>query len=228
MMKFLALILLFVFAACNSSQIKENQQASELVKNNESPHLDISSSTSKEFDIYEYKKRADSLISEISGETIETKITANTLNKGEIVFVELKNTLLSDLSNENAIVKYTFSLTGKNSLLKHHLIIISCKDEMKANSVFALFEKIALENTGVPGLTYASDYLVRIFNEIFWLNSSCSYSYPNHMKFVDKFKKMKQVSPDTKAIECECGKEVAWETIKDGISKQLNDYIVEI
>ena len=157
-----------------------------------------------EFDINEYKQKADSIISEILGGNVNSRMTTDTLKNEEVIFVELKNTPLSNLANENEIIKYTFSLTGKHSRLKHHLIRIVCKDEIVADSIFSIFEKIALEKRGVPGLTYTSDYLVNISNEIYWINSNCSYSYQNHLKFVEMFKRIKHIS-DLKAIECECG-----------------------
>jgi hypothetical protein len=205
-MKYIVILFILTLIACNSSVKKENKQELKEVKKNESNYLDTNSFTSKGFDIYEYKRRIDSLISKMIGENVQTKMTLDTLKKGEIIFVELKNTPLSDLVNENGIVKCTFSLSGEQSRLKHHLIRLSCNDEMVADSLFSVFEKIAIEKSGIPGLTYTSDYLVKIFNEIYWLNSNCSYSYHNHLKFVEIFKEMKQIPSDTKAIECECGK----------------------
>ncbi len=205
-MRYIVFLFILTLLACNSSVKKENEQEQELeeVEKTNSNDLDTNSFVSDRFNIDEYKQKVDSLISNIIGEDIKTKMTVDTLKKGAVIFVELKTTPLSNLVNENEIVKYTFSLTGKNSRLKHHLIRIFCKDEIVADSVFSVFEKIALEKSGVPGLTYTSDYLVKIANEIYWLNSNCSYSYHNHLKFVEIFKGIKQIS-DLKAIECECG-----------------------
>jgi hypothetical protein len=204
-MKYIVLVGILTLIACNSSVRKENRQEYEEVEKIDTNYLDTDSLMSEKFDIDEYKQKADSLISKIIGGDVKTKMTVDTLKKGEVIFVELKTTTLSNLVNKSEIVKYTFSLVGNHSRLKHHLTRIFCKDEIAADSIFSAFEKIALEKSGVPGLTYTSDYLVKIFNEIYWLNSNCSYSYHNHLKFVEIFKKMKQIS-DTKAIECECGK----------------------
>jgi hypothetical protein len=171
----------------------------------ESNNIDTNSLVCNRFEINEYEKKANSLIGEILGGNINPKMTTDTLKKEEVIFVELKNTPLSQLATENEIIKYTFSLTGKYSLLKHHFIRIICKDEIVADTIFSVFEKIALEKSGVPGLTYSSDYLVNISNEIYWINSNCSYSFQNHLRFVEIFKAIKQIS-DVKAIECECGK----------------------
>ena len=204
-MRYIAFIFTLTLIACSSSVKKENKQEFEEVEKIESNNLGTDSFVSKRFEIDEYKQKVDSLISKIIGEDVKTKMTVDTLKKGEVIFVELKTNSLSNLVNENEIVKYTFLLTGEHSRLKHHLTRIFCKDEIVADSVFSVFEKIALEKSGVPGLTYTSDYLVKIFNEIYWLNSNCSYSYHNHLNFVEIFKGIKQIS-DLKAIECECGK----------------------
>jgi len=92
-----------------------------------------------------------------------------------------------------------------NNGLKHQVIHLSFKNEKESDSIFYLFERIALEKSGTPGLTYSSDYLFKITNEIYWLNSNCAYSYKNHMKFVDVLIKLKHVS-NTESIECICGK----------------------
>lgn len=202
--------IVFVYAllliSCSNSVKKENIQEIREVEKVESNNIDTNNSiVCIKFDISEYERKANSLISEILGGNANPKMTTDTLKNEEVIFVELKNTPLSQLVNENEIIKHTFSLTGNHSRLKHHLIRIICKDEIVADSIFSVFEKIALEKSGVPGLTYTSDYLVNISNEIYWINSNCSYSYQNHLRFVEIFKAIKQISY-IKAIECECGK----------------------
>jgi len=204
-MRNIVFIFLTILIACNRPIKKESKQEFEEVEKTEYTDLETDSNVSNRFDINVYKQKADSLISEILGGGVNTKMTTDTLKNEEVIFVELKNTPLSRLVNENEIIKYTFSLTGKHSRLKHHLIRIICKDEIVADTVFSVFEKIALEKSGVPGLTYTSDYVVNISNEIYWINSNCSYSYQNHLRFVEIFKGIKQISK-IKAIECECGK----------------------
>ena len=204
-MRNIVFIFLTILIACNRPIKKESKQEFEKVEKTEYTDLETDSNVSNRFDINVYKQKADSLISEILGGGVNTKMTTDTLKNEEVIFVELKNTPLSRLVNENEIIKYTFSLTGKHSRLKHHLIRIICKDEIVADTVFSVFEKIALEKSGVPGLTYTSDYVVNISNEIYWINSNCSYSYQNHLRFVEIFKGIKQISK-IKAIECECGK----------------------
>jgi len=204
-MRNIVFIFLTILIACNRPIKKESKQEFEEVEKTEYTDLETDSNVSNRFDINVYKQKADSLISEILGGGVNTKMTTDTQKNEEVIFVELKNTPLSRLVNENEIIKYTFSLTGKHSRLKHHLIRIICKDEIVADTVFSVFEKIALEKSGVPGLTYTSDYVVNISNEIYWINSNCSYSYQNHLRFVEIFKGIKQISK-IKAIECECGK----------------------
>ena len=204
-MRYIVFTLIITLIACSNFTENVKKQANEEVKIIESDNLDTSLCISRSFDIPNYKLKIDSLISRIIGENIQTKIACDTLNREDVVFIVLKNNPLENLSRENEVIKCTFSLTGIHSGLKHHLIILSSGDEIKADSVFSIFERVALEKSGVPGLTYTSDYVVRISDKIYWLNSNCPYSYNNHMKFVEIFKKMKNIK-EIKAIECECGK----------------------
>lgn len=57
-----------------------------------------------------------------------------------------------------------------------------------------------------PGLTYTNDYLRLDKNSVFWLNSPCMVSIPNHLKLVKAFQEMLELSPVEKsAMHCKCG-----------------------
>jgi hypothetical protein len=134
--------IVFVFTllliSCSSSVKKENMQGVKDVEKVESNNIDTNSLVCNRFEINEYEKKANSLIGEILGGNINPKMTTDTLKKEEVIFVELKNTPLSQLATENEIIKYTFSLTGKYSLLKHHFIRIICKDEISKIPIFMI------------------------------------------------------------------------------------------
>jgi hypothetical protein len=141
----------------------------------------------------------------IIGKGTQTELAIDTLQIGDIIFAELETTPLANITNETQnIVKYSFLLPGKNNKLKHHFIALSFGTKEKADYNFAVFKKVATEKTGVPGLTYTSDYIVQVNKNIYWINSNCSYSYSNHTYFVDAFKKAASIFVEP-AIKCECG-----------------------
>lgn len=208
-MKYIIFTLFLTIAACSNTTERTKKQVTTEPKINEADNFDARSNNmggaSDEFDILSYKRKVDSLISKVLGADMLTNLTADTLQSDQMVFQELKNTSLRSLALDNEIIKYTFSLTGEHSGLKHHLIILFSQDEMKADAVYAVIEKIALEKRDVPGLTYTNDYVISMADKIYWLNTNCPYAYKNHMKFVEIFKQVKNIN-EIKAIECRCGK----------------------
>ena len=160
----------------------------------------------KAFNIIRYKQGLDSLINNIIGKGSQSKLITDTLVEGEMVFSELQGTPLAYITSEaQSSIRYSFPLAKGDRKLKHCLIILTFRTAVKADSVFATFNKVGLEKSGVPGLTYTNDYLVQCDNKIYWINSNCSYAYDNHCKFVDVFRGIVNTAGKT-AINCECGK----------------------
>ena len=157
------------------------------------------------YDVHQYKKEVDSIIELIIGDNVTTNLKIDTLKSDEPLFVELNNTPISDLANKGVVTKYDFLLEGKHRGLRHYLFEINFEDNVIADSVFSVIQEIALENSGVPGLTYTSDFVLKLSNRIYWLNSNCAYSYSNHLKFVNAFKLIGKLH-SVNAIYCECGK----------------------
>ena len=222
-MKNLILILVVILASCSA---KENDGGKKYSKNlvndtvvsdkHEQQRGDKDKKTNDKvnFEVLKYKQGIDSLLIEIVGKESQTELLIDTLVAGDLVFIELKKTPLSNVIQETvSSVKYSFPLIKGDSRLKHHLVILTFPTLDKARSIFAVLEKVALEKSGVPGLTYTSDYLVQLDNSIYWVNSNCSYSHASHSKFVRILKGMIDTAGKEK-ITCECGK-VLCATIKE-------------
>ncbi len=121
------------------------------------------------------------------------------------IFPELVGCPLEDI-NKMAIscIKYNFKLSRKESELKHCLVVIKYTNYQQADSIFNLIRGISLEKSGFPGLTYSNDFIIKDNNVVFWLNSSCGYSYNNHIKFASSLEKMMKTKPVI-SIRCKCG-----------------------
>lgn len=207
-MRNICIIFVCLFTACvnNDSSEKNNTPISvdsSTYTGNEK--LSIDSTNHPKFNIQEYKMKFDSSLINIIGKDVKSRLIVDTIRK-KAIFSELEGTELSTIVNSaETVVKYSFNLLGKNSRQRHHVIIISFKEKSKLDSVFFAFKSLALEKSGVPGLTYSSDYIVQLGNSIYWLNSNCSYSYQSHQTFVGLFNKIVHIE-DEMAINCECGK----------------------
>lgn len=205
-MRYLLLILVFVLVSCSSKQ-RSNTSSSDVI------NLDTTNIAEQktdgnyeEFDIAKYKHGVDSLLHKIVAKGNQTKLLVDTLRAGTLVFIELGRTLLSNVTEAaTKTIKYTFALGKENSGLHHHLIVLTFSTSEKAHSIFTTFKKVALEKSGVPGLTYSSDYIVQCDTEIYWVNSNCAYSYANHIKFVELLKPLLG-KIESEEIKCKCGK----------------------
>lgn len=204
-MKKIVIVLLFFLTACFYNKKKSVNVISKDTNLVNFDNLVDDEIIKNDFNIFKYKIKVDSLLSVIEGETTSSKIIFDTLDRDDLVFVELKDTPLYCLTKEAYISKkYSFSLSKGDSRLNHYFVNLEFANVAKADSIFSIFEKIALEKSGIPGLTYSNDFLVQVENKIYWINSSCSFSYANHLKLVNIFKNM--VNIDNKiAVECECG-----------------------
>ena len=164
------------------------------------------------FNLLDYKTKVDSALYDITGN--QSALKTDTLHKGDVIFVELKDTPLKDVIAETIhTVKHTFYFESGDKRIKHYLIVLSFSSKQKAESKFIDFEKVALEKSGVPGLTYTNDYLVTYKDKIYWINSGCILSYFNHSKIVNEFKKIVEVS-GINSIQCECGQVICKTSIE--------------
>lgn len=161
------------------------------------------------FDIIEYKIKVDSLFSKIFSEKINSNLIIDTINKMDLIFNFFKSSPLENITKHtNWCIRYDFNIINDDVRRKKQLIIFDFKTQIESDSCFVIFEKFATDTNYfeifVPGLTYTNDYLVLIKNKIYWINSSCMYSYENHLKFVEELKKILNITNE-KTINCECG-----------------------
>lgn len=210
-MRILILILVVILVSCSSKENNSKKEYSENFVNDTSvsnKHETVmlkENSKDLNFNISKYKQGVDSLLEEIVGEGTNTRLLTDTLTQGDLIFTELKKTPLNNIVQEAiSVVKYSFPLVERSSRLKHCLTILTFSTRSKSDSVFSVFKNVALEKSGIPGLTYTSDYLVQVDRSIYWINSNCSYSYENHLKFVSMFEGM--INTTEEKIKCECGK----------------------
>ena len=158
-----------------------------------------------EIDIKLYKRFVDSIITNITGYKIPSKLNIDSLSSSDVIFVELKKTPLKNLTKKSVeAIKYKFSVPNK-IYLAHTLVTISFSTTNQSDSIFNMIKKVAIEKSWVPGLTYKNDYITKVDKKIYWLNSSCGFSYKNHMKFVSSFNEMMNIK-NNEAIKCICGK----------------------
>ena len=202
------IFLVVLLASCSPRDRQEQKTSAtikeSILKTKEERQKNIKENRKRSnFNILNYKKGIDSLVSQILSKKATTKLLADTIKPGNLIFIELKRTQVANITLGSFCVKYSFLL--EESSLKHNLITLTFNESDKVDSAFVLLKKVASEKSGVPGLTYTSDYLTRCENQIYWVNSNCSYSYINHLKFVDVLKENISIENE-EHIACECGK----------------------
>jgi hypothetical protein len=104
----------------------------------------------------------------------------------------------------HSITRYRFRLEKGDKRVSHCVVSFSFSNSSSAKMFYKNLEKLALEKTGVPGLTYTTDYIVIQERTIYWLNSSCMYSLRNHSSFVVAFNNLVKVNFHN-IIRCNCG-----------------------
>jgi hypothetical protein len=205
-MKYFTVFVIVAFIACSSEEKEEQVIEHQAINWDKSTKNNKGVGTAQEgasFNIMKYKEGIDSVLSDIVGQ--QSQIVADTLMSDDLLFTELKRTPLSSIiSKTERAVKYSFPLSSDGGL-KHHFFILSFKNETTADSLFSVIKDVAISKSGVPGLTYRSDYIVVLGAFIYWINSNCSFSYENHKKFVEVFQHLMHTEGKT-MIKCECGK----------------------
>lgn len=162
------------------------------------------------FDFSLYEKGFGLIVSEIvKKKDIEISMLTDTLRPNQLLFVELKNNALSNITDvARNVVKYTFKLEKEFSGLKHHLVVIQLETTIESDTLYNVIEKIALEKSGVPGLAYANDFVLKSNKTIYWLNSNCAYSFESHNRFIELLKSLLPIDKLDEQLDCECGKVV--------------------
>ncbi len=205
MNRFLFLVLWGFYSCSNIPKDEVFSDLSQVSENIESKNKRQSKNneTDDSYNIVKFKTKIDYVLNK--SKNSEFSQILDTLPRGGLVFVELKNTPLKNVINESVTtIKYSFRENQGISAIKLHLVIIAFNSEQKAENIFRTFEKVSIEKNGVPGLTYSNDYLVKVKNKIYWINSACTISYFNHCKIVNEFKDIFHISAP-KSIQCECG-----------------------
>jgi len=205
----LYIISILLFFNCNSNNNKT--ESNTIFKKKQEKFHNVKIDTSgiinnfnKElFDFSAYKFAVDSILKSLNKNyDITTKI--DTIKDGDFLNVSFKGTCFEKINNETELItKYSFSIKDGGKRMYHSVIIFEFDSIKKLEKNYDCLKTEAL-NTPAPGLSYSNDYVTFINNKIYWLNSSCMFSYSNHNKFVDVFKKSIRLV-ETTSIQCECG-----------------------
>lgn len=144
----------------------------------------------------------------------QTTMTIKNIKPGKSLLKELNSTAIKDITlKASSITKYIYN----DKLIKQaqfNLYSITFKSDAEAESAFKRIKKIALEKSGVPGLTYTNDMVYRAKNTLYWFNSNCIYSKEIHYQLSFAASQTINILFDT-SINCDCGdvicKEISWE-----------------
>lgn len=203
MNKLIILLIASSFGCSNSQKNELENNISEKLEDNTTYVEPQEKTIADAFNLMNYKTKVDSVLYDVVGS--KSVLKTDTLQKGDLIFVELKGTPVNDVIAETiSTVRHSFNLKNGDKRINHYLIVLSFSSMQKAELIFSDFEKLALEKSGVPGLTYTNDYLVNYKDKIYWINSGCILSYFNHSKIVNEFREIIKVS-GINSIQCECG-----------------------
>jgi hypothetical protein len=189
------------FTSCSSKNNNDNLSAPWSTI--DVSDFDIKESFDTNFAVSQYLCIVDSILSSIIGE--RPLLVIDSTASEHILFNEIDGMLIELLtSNMRHGIRYDFLFDGKRSIYKQSLIFLTFDTERAADSIFAVIRDVALKKSGVPGLTYCNDYLTKQRNELYWVHSSCSFSYKNHYKFVNALKcSLNYIGGLT--LHCKCG-----------------------
>jgi hypothetical protein len=150
-----------------------------------------------------FKLAADSLLTEILRDQIQMTYEFRKLDS-LIVSSDAKTHFLT----KDAIIKYhLFEMPKGYKRFSLRIIEVVFDNVENTEKLLLLLNNIGSKrgSNGFPGLTYTNDYVVRSRNKIFWINSSCSYAYFNHMKITNFMIKSISQFKDDGNFECKCG-----------------------
>ena len=213
-----ALMILLIFFGCDV-KLKHADHVDlskkDIVKESTSPHESKTELTNSvfedvKFDIHKYKDAIDSVVNIDQLKKVESILKEDSIDNGKQVFVELNNTSLESLSSlASTIIKYRYIVNADTKLNKynHNLIVFSFDEVEEADSIYTLAQELAIMKSGVPGLTYRNDYLMKQEEVIYWINSGCDIPYKNHEMFIHLLLSQVDLSLESQnAIYCKCGK----------------------
>jgi hypothetical protein len=205
-----SLILFFVICSCNNKP--DNNQKESIKENTVS--TDTSSNTFKvikvEFDISNFKRLADSLLSFIQNKQLNFHLVIDTLQVSELNEQELKYSPTGYLvKNSTHCIRYNFDVDSPNKDLSIEIVLSLFNSTNLTDSVFSHLKYLANEDkvsdNGIPGLTYTNDYLFKQHSKIYWLNTGCRYSFENHKKYSGFLMRSMVEQTVNESIWCECG-----------------------
>ncbi len=197
-------ILLLTLQSCH----KTEESSKKKVSSSTTPKKQTKKESTKEepeelFDVEKFKKQTDSLLSKILRVNINTKYKVKTLTSQTN-----QHPAFQSMIKDRAIVKHHTFDTGKG-YKRFSLFVIEAKYKGKSDtdSVFLHLKQMGAKNgtSSVPGLTYTNDFLTRSNNNIYWINSSCSYAYFNHEKIKELMIQSITNFKKKDSIRCRCG-----------------------
>lgn len=192
----------------DSSQ-KQSQFDSVSVETIQPTNTSASDSTmldSPTFGEIAFEQGVDSLAKVILGPSAHAIHSSSVLSPDKDSFyiqVPLEE-LTTFLNRTNKTIKYIYRLKVDKRQYSVILHVMECSSIAIANALFNSMHEYSKQDIGVPGLTYTNDYLIMHKHRIYWLNSGCDMSYPNHQRFVQLLNTTLQVAPNH-FIECQCG-----------------------
>jgi hypothetical protein len=194
---------LLMIWSCNSNKVKTDSSTNYLGTDS---LLSYSENTKEalidSIHINLFKNILDSVIPKITGISKPFSLTVY----DSLIQNRFKKLLWDGLEPDLAIniKRFDFINTNQFKIIVTHA---NYYDSIKTNLVFKklrILAKDSAEQDGLPGLTYANDFVIRTNNDIFWLNAGCIYSYANFENLSRLF--CKSINGEiVDSIKCECG-----------------------
>lgn len=199
-------IILIIFALFISCQ---NQQEKKVFIKNDSVLISTIDTVKQikpqilYFDTLLFKKSFDSLISLIMGTKIKSSLQIDTTNNME----DFKFYPFVDSSLFT--IKYRFRSPKPNGLLSITIYESFFKDSIIAGRQFKISKfagsKEGFKNHGVPGLSYANDFVIKYKDKIVALNAPCPYADKSYRRLLTIFKNSFKIKIPADTIKCNCG-----------------------
>ncbi|OFY82816.1 MAG: hypothetical protein A3F72_01655 [Bacteroidetes bacterium RIFCSPLOWO2_12_FULL_35_15] len=162
------------------------------------------------FDVLKFKHLADSLLSFLQHKEMAFNLTIDTLQVADLSNVELENHPTGFLvKTSNDCIKYHFDLESPNRNLRFDIIQSIFNSTESTDSAFIQMKYMANEDlvseSGVPGLTYTNDFVIKQSLNIYWINTGCIYSFENHKKYSEFLLNSLSDKTVIDSIWCKCG-----------------------
>lgn len=199
-------LILFSCGNESSSSQKESVKVDALIENTNL----VDNKPIVEFDVVTFKHLADSLLSTLVNKEMAFSLEVDTLQLAGLNKTELTRLPTGYLVKKSKYcIKYHFDLDSPNKSFRFDIIQAIFDSPNVVDSTFVHMKYLANEDlvsdNGVPGLTYANDYVIRQPLKIYWINTGCTYSIENHNKYSHFLLSSLSEQTVIDSIRCKCG-----------------------